>query len=115
MAYNEKLTNKMRKALAHLPNVEEKRMFRGIAFMVDGKLCISVGDNEIMCRIDPELHELSVKKNGCRSVIMKGREYKGYVYVNEEGMKTKKDFDYWIGLALEFNKKAKASKKKVKK
>ncbi len=115
MAYNEKLAVKVRTALAHLSNVEEKKMFRGITFMVDGKMCISVGDNEIMCRIDRELHELSVKKNGCRSVIMKGREYKGYVYVNEEGMKIKKDFDYWIGLALEFNKKAKASKKKVKK
>jgi TfoX/Sxy family transcriptional regulator of competence genes len=115
MAYNEKLTNKVRKALAHLQKVEEKKMFRGIAFMVDGKLCISVGDNEIMCRIDPELHEISVAKNGCRSVIMKGREYKGYVYVNEEGLKTKKDFDHWIRLALEFNKIAKASKKRVKK
>jgi hypothetical protein len=41
---------------------------------------------------------------------MKGREYKGYVYVNEEGIKAKKDFDFWIGLALGFNKLAKASK-----
>lgn len=115
MAYNEKLTNKVRKVLLHLPKVEEKKMFRGITFMVDGKMCISVGDNEIMCRIDPELHEASVEKSGCRSVVMKGREYKGYVYVNEEGMKTKKDFEHWVGLALEFNKKAKASKKKAKK
>ena len=45
---------------------------------------------------------------------MKGRDYKGYVRVNEEAMKSKKDFEYWIGLALEFNKKAKAAKKKKK-
>jgi len=45
---------------------------------------------------------------------MKGREYKGYVYINEEGIKTKKDLDYWVGLALEFNKLAKSSKKKKK-
>lgn len=115
MAYNEKLTNKLRAALVHLPKVEEKKMFRGVTFMVDDKMCISAGDNEIMCRIDPALHEASIAKNGCRSVIMKGREYKGYVYINEEGMKTKKEFDYWISLALEFNKKAKASRKKNKK
>jgi TfoX/Sxy family transcriptional regulator of competence genes len=114
MAYNEKLTNRVRSMLAHLPDIEEKKMFRGITFMVNEKMCISVGDNEIMCRIDPELHEACVAKKGCRSVVMKGREYKGYVYINEEGMKTKKDFDSWIGLALEFNKKAKASKKKKK-
>jgi TfoX/Sxy family transcriptional regulator of competence genes len=115
MAYNEKLTNKVRASFAHLSQVEEKKMFRGITFMVNGKKCISVGDNEIMCRIDPALHEASVAKNGCCSVVMRGREYKGYVYINEEGMKTKKDFDYWIMLALEFNKKARASKKKNKK
>jgi hypothetical protein len=46
---------------------------------------------------------------------MKGREYRGYVYVSEEGIKTKNDFDFWIKLSLDFNKKAKASRPKVKK
>ncbi len=115
MAYNEKLAGKLKVALAHLSKVEEKKMFRGITFMVDSKMCISVSNDELMCRIDPQLHEAVVKKKGCRPVIMGGREYKGYVYVNEEGIKTKKDFDYWIGLSLEFNKKAKASKRKIKK
>jgi TfoX/Sxy family transcriptional regulator of competence genes len=115
MAYNEKLANKVRSALAHLPEVEEKKMFRGITFMVNGKMCISVSNDELMCRIDPELYDAVVKKKGCRPVIMRGKEYKGYVYVNEEGIKTKKDFDYWVRLCLEFNKKAKASKKKSRK
>ncbi len=111
MAYNEKLTNRIREALADIPKVEEKKMFRGITFMVDGKMCISAGDNEIMCRIDPAIHEEVIKRKGCRTVKMKGREYKGYIYINEDGMKTKKQFDYWIELALAFNKRAKASKK----
>ena len=114
MAYNEKLTARIREALAHLPNVEEKRMFRGVTFMVNDKMCISAGDNKIMCRIDPSIHEEALKRKGCVTVKMKGHEYKGYVYVNEEGIKTKKDFDYWIRLALEFNKLAKSSKKKKK-
>ena len=46
------------------------------------------------------------------TVKMKGREYKGYVYISEEGIKTKKDLAYWISLALDFNKLAKSSKKK---
>ncbi len=115
MAYNEELTGRIRLALAHLPKVEEKRMFRGVTFMVDDKMCISVGDDEIMCRIDPAVHEDAIKRKGCRTVMMKGREYKGYVYVNGEGIKTKRDFDYWIGLALDFNKRAKATKKANKK
>jgi TfoX/Sxy family transcriptional regulator of competence genes len=109
--YNQKLTEKLRKALAHLPDVEEKKMFRGVVFMVNGRMCISAGDDEIMCRIDPSLHDDLIKKNGCRSVIMKNREYKGYIYIKEDNLKNKNEFDYWIGLALEFNKKAKASKK----
>ena len=112
MAYNEKLTARIREALAHLPKVEEKRMFRGITFMVNNKMCITAGDNKIMCRIDPAIHEEVIKRKGCETVKMKGREYKGYVYVSEEGIKTKKDLAYWIALALDFNKLAKSSKKK---
>ncbi|MBI1820579.1 MAG: TfoX/Sxy family protein [Nitrospirae bacterium] len=111
MAYNEKLTNRVREALAHLSKVEEKKMFRGVTFMVNGKMCVSVGDDEMMCRIDPALHEEAMKRKGCRTMEMKGREYKGYVLIKEEGMKNKKDFGFWIGLALDFNKRAKATRK----
>jgi len=110
MAYNEKLTNRIREALQKIQNVEEKRMFSGITFMVNGKMCISAGNDRIMCRIDPAIHEEVVTKKGCTAVTMKGREYKGYVYVNEKAIVTKRDFEYWIKLALDFNKVAKASK-----
>jgi len=112
MAINEKLTNRLREALADVPNVEEKKMFRGITFMVNDKMCISCGDDEIMCRIDPGLHDEVVEIPGCRTVMMKGREYKGYVYVHEDALKTKKQLSYWVNLALSFNQHAKASKKR---
>jgi TfoX/Sxy family transcriptional regulator of competence genes len=114
MAYNEKLTARIREALGDLPNVEEKRMFRGVTFMINDKMCITAGDNKIMCRIDPAIHEEVVKRKGCETVEMRGREYKGYVYVSEEGIKTKKDLEYWIELVLDFNERAKSSKKKKK-
>ena len=111
MAYNEKLANRIRVALSHLLKVEEKKMFGGLAFMVENKMCITVGGDRIMCRIDPAIHEEVIKRKGCHTVVMRGREYKGYVHVNENSIKNKKDFGYWIGLALEYNKKAKSSKK----
>ncbi len=111
MAYNEELTKRVRAALSNLPNVEEKRMFRGVAFIVNDKMCISAGNDELMFRIDPAIHDEVLKKKGARPVIMKGREYKGYVYINEKSINRKKDFDYWIRLALEFNKIAKVSRK----
>lgn len=112
MAHNEEMTVRVRLALAHRKDVEEKKMFRGIAFLVDGKLCLSVGDTRMMCRIDPEDHAAALKKKGVETVIMKGREYKGYIYVHEEAMRSKKDFEYWVALALAFNSKEKASKRK---
>jgi len=112
MAYNEPLTNRIREALAHLPKVEEKKMFRGVTFMVNGKMCISVGNDEIMCRIDPDIVEAVLEKSGCRPMIHGGRTMKGFVFVNEESIRSKKEFNYWIDLALDFNKKAKISAKK---
>ncbi len=110
--FNEELTNRIREALAHLKDVEEKRMFKGVTFMVNGKMCISAGDDRIMCRVDPALHNEIIKEDCCTPVIMKNREYKGYVYVKEKNLKTKKEFQYWVGLALDFNKRAKASRRK---
>ena len=114
MAYNEKLANRIREALVETANVEEKKMFRGLTFMVNDKMCISVADDELMCRIDPSQHDTILEKNGCREMIHGGRTIKGFVYVPEDAVKTKKELDYWIKLSLSYNEKAKSSKKKVK-
>jgi TfoX/Sxy family transcriptional regulator of competence genes len=112
MAYNEQLNNRIRESLQHLSGLEEKHMFGGTCFMLNGKMCVGVVKDEMMCRIDPEVYEESLEKDGCREMVFTGKPMKGYVFVNESGMKTKKQFDHWIGLCLEFNKKAKASSKK---
>ena len=114
MAYNEKLAARLRAALAHLPEVEEKKMFRGVTFMVNKKMCVNVSGEELMCRFDPALYETLSKKNGFRTMIMRGREYKGFGYISQDAIKSKRDFDFWINLCLEFNRKAKASKKATK-
>jgi len=111
MAINEELTKKIRKALAAVPDVEEKKMFSGITFMVNGKMAISAGNDRIMCRIDPSIHDEVIKKPGVTTVKMKEREYKGYVYVSEEKIADKKQLNYWLKLVLDFNKIAKASGK----
>ncbi len=112
MAYNENLADKIRQSLAHLTGVKEKKMFGSLAFMVEGKMCLTAGADRMMCRIDPNLHEEVAGRAGCRPVVMKGREYKGYVYVDNKNLQKKTDFNFWIKLALDFNKKAKASVKK---
>jgi TfoX/Sxy family transcriptional regulator of competence genes len=103
MPRNHALTNRVQAALGHIPGVEQKRMFGGITFMVRGKMCISVGTERLMCRIDPAIHDAALERKGCRIMVMKGRQYRGYVYVDAEAVKSKRDLDYWIGLALSYN------------
>ena len=81
--------------------------------MVNGKMCVNVSGEEMMVRFDPTLQETIAEKNGFRTMIMKGRVYKGYGYVIQDVIKSKKDFDFWINLCLDFNSKAKSSKKKT--
>ncbi|PID98571.1 MAG: hypothetical protein CSA83_00545 [Actinomycetales bacterium] len=103
MAYSEILAERIRNTLKHLDNVEEKKMFGGLAFMVNGKMCLAVGLKEMMCRIDPQIHEQEVKKAGCSTVVMRGKNYRGYIDVQEENLQKESDLKYWIDLALEFN------------
>ncbi len=111
MAYNEKLAERIRERFASLKKVEEKKMMGGLTFMYNGKMCVGIIKDELMCRIDPEIHADAIKKKGCRTMDFTNRPMMGYVLIDESGMKSDKDFDYWINLALEFNKKAKPAKK----
>jgi TfoX/Sxy family transcriptional regulator of competence genes len=113
MSYDTKLADRIREYLAGFPKltIEEKKMFSGLAFIVNGKMCINVSHDNIMCRFDPALQEEVAEKNGFLPMIMKGRELRSYCYVSPEGYTKKKDFEYWVNLCLSFNVKAKASKK----
>ncbi len=112
MAYDENLANRVREQLVNLQNIEEKEMMGGLVFMYNDKMCVGIIKDELMCRIDPEFHEAAVEKLGCRTMDFTKRPMKGYVLIEDVGMRTQKDLDYWIKLALDFNKKAKSSKKK---
>lgn len=104
MAYSEQLATKIRKALEQVTAVEEKKMFGGLAFMVNGKMCLTAGADRIMCRIDPALHETAITKKGCSTVMMGGKQYKGYVHVKADSLRTKADWHHWVTLALNYNK-----------
>ncbi len=117
MAYDTLLANRVREFLTKFPKleIEEKEMFRGLAFLVNGKMCINVSGQNLMCRFDPTLTEKLSLKTGFIQTIMKGKEYKGYCYVEPIGIKNKKDFEFWVNLCLDFNDKAKPSKTRKKK
>lgn len=112
MPYNESLAIRIREHLSNLPNIEEKKMMGGLTFMYNDKMCVGVIGDEMMCRIDRDFHETAVELPGCRTMDFTNRPMIGYVLIDDTGMRTQKDFEYWINLALDFNSKAKSSKKK---
>lgn len=115
MAYNEKLATRIREHLASIKKVEEREMMGGLTFMVNRKMCVGIIKDELMCRINPEEQEACLERNGCRTMDFTKRPMKGFIMIEDSAMKSKKDFDYWINLSLDYNKIAKASKKKKKK
>jgi TfoX/Sxy family transcriptional regulator of competence genes len=113
MAYDEKLADRTREIIARThKRVEEKKMFGGLCFMVNDKMCVGVEKERLMVRLDPARYDEVIERPGCKPMDFTGKIMKGYVFVDASVLKNKKELEYWIALALDFNKKAKASKKK---
>jgi TfoX/Sxy family transcriptional regulator of competence genes len=113
MAYNENLADRVREIIAASGDkIEEKKMFGGLCFMVNDKMCVGVESERLMLRLDPSKYEEIMEKDGVSPMDFTGKIMKGYVFVDINCLNTRKKLDYWIQLALEFNKMAVPSKKK---
>jgi TfoX/Sxy family transcriptional regulator of competence genes len=112
MAYNQILANRIREQFQDFASIEEKEMMGGLCFMLNDKMCVGVFKDELMCRLDPELYEEALEKTGCHQMDFTGKPMKGWVLIEDSGMKTVADLNYWIGLAVDYNERAKSSKKK---
>ncbi len=112
MAYDDILAERVRQ---HLTTknlaVEEKMMMGGLTIMVNGKMCVGILKDDLMARIAPEEYENVLLVKGCREMDFTGKPMKGFVFINPEGTDKDENLEYWINLALDFNDRAKASKK----
>jgi TfoX/Sxy family transcriptional regulator of competence genes len=114
MAYNEKLADRTRAIIADThKKILEKQMFGGLCFMVNDKMCVGVEKDRLMIRLNPEIYETVIEREGCTPMDFTGKVMKGFVFVDESALQTQKELDYWIQLALDYNKIARKSKKKT--
>ena len=113
MAYNEHLAERIALDLKrkHI-SFYEKKMFGGICFMVDDKMCIGIVKEQLMARVDPEEEHVLLQNPGATPMTFTGKAMKGYLYVADDGWDSDADLSFWVDKCLEFNPKAKASKKK---
>ena len=121
MAYDEFIADRIRNAFRE-KNVDfdEKKMFSGLCFMVDDKMCCGVHYDKkkesdlIMARIGEEAAVDAMKRDGCHPMDFTGRPMKGYVFIAPDGFDSDEDLEHWIRLCVNFNPLAKASKKRRK-
>lgn len=118
MPYNETFAISIRNVFYEKNIVfTEKKMFSGICFMVDDKMCCGThmdkktNEDVLMCRIGESEYEKALENDNCIPMEFTGKPMKGYVYVTENGIKNPKDLEYWLQLCLDFNPLAKKSKK----
>ncbi|HQK97463.1 MAG TPA: TfoX/Sxy family protein, partial [Bacteroidia bacterium] len=119
MPFNETTAQRIREFfLKNNTDFYEKKMFSGLCFMVDDKMCCGThidketGEDFLLCRIGEDAYQSALEMDNVIPMEFTGKPMKGYVFVLERGHSRAKDLDYWLGLCLKFNPLAKTSKKK---
>jgi TfoX/Sxy family transcriptional regulator of competence genes len=102
VAYDEDLAARIREILAEAGNLEERKMFGGIAFMVGGHMCCGIIGEELMLRLGAEAAEKALTEAHVRPMDFTGRPMKGYVYVAGPGIRTEAKLRSWLRLGQDF-------------
>ena len=117
MSYDEGLAERIRTAMASVVDrpVAEKKMFGGIAFMLDDKMCVGVVKEDLMVRVGPLRHESALKERGARVMDFNHRPAVGFLFVGPEGYESEKDLTKWLGWSIEYVDSVPARPAKAKK
>ena len=103
MAYDEELAGRIRELVADEPALTEKKMFGGLAFLVGGNMAVAAsGQGGLMVRVDPAESDALVESSAARLVVMRGREMRGWLRVDTEDLRTKKELAAWVTRGVRF-------------
>ena len=97
MAYDEDLADRVRELIAAEDGLTEKQMFGGLAFLIHGNMSVGVsGQGGLMVRVEPEDTDTLVAEPHARPFEMRGREMRGWLRVDAEGVRTQSDLEPWV-------------------
>ena len=102
MAFDPALAERVRDVLAGRPGITERKMFGGLAFLVDGKMFIGIRNSSLMARVGPERHQDALAMPDVRRMDFTGRPMKGYVYVDAPATATDQDLKAWVLWCADF-------------
>jgi TfoX/Sxy family transcriptional regulator of competence genes len=108
MSYDKALAARVRKQLDGVGRIEEKPMFGGLTFMLDGKMCCGVQTGRLMVRIPPERHAEFLAKPGAKPMDFTGRPMKGFLFVDAASLRTPAALSGWLREAVAHVKSAPA-------
>lgn len=112
MAFDTALASRVRTALAERPGLGERKMFGGLAFLVDGKMFVGIRDSSLMARVGKERHDDALAMPSVRVMDFTGRPMRGYVYVDPPALANDQDLKSWVLWCFEYV--ARLPAKKVK-
>jgi TfoX/Sxy family transcriptional regulator of competence genes len=102
MAYDEDLADRIRELLAGERVVEEKRMFGGLAFLINGNMSVAAsGRGGLMVRVPPDQTEKLLTRDHVESMVMARREARGWLRVSSDGVKTKRQLQSWVARGVD--------------
>jgi TfoX/Sxy family transcriptional regulator of competence genes len=104
MAYDTALAERIKKSLARQENLTEKKMFGGVAFMVNGNMCCGVHKQDLIVRIAPDDTAKALSKAGAKTFDLTGRPMKGWVLVSADACKRDAALKAWVRQALAYAK-----------
>jgi TfoX N-terminal domain len=97
VAYDEDLADRIRELIAGEPKLSEQRMFGGLAFLIGGNMSVAAsGQGGLMVRVDPDATETLLTKPHTRTFEMRGRAMRGWLRVDPEGVRTKRQLEPWV-------------------
>ncbi len=103
MAYDEELADRMRELLLGESDVTEKKMFGGLAFLIGGNMAVAAsGQGGVMVRVDPEKSDKLVATTNARFVEMRGRTMQGWLRVDSEDVRLKRQLAKWVDLGATY-------------
>ncbi|HEX2499720.1 MAG: TfoX/Sxy family protein [Actinomycetes bacterium] len=102
MAYDEELSERIRAHLEGEPGLSEKRMFGGIAFLINGNMACGVNKTDLIVRFDPDTHTETLAEPGAREFDLSRRPMKGWVSVAADGYRAEADFERWVARGVGF-------------
>ncbi len=104
MAYDESLAARIRRVMQDWPDVMERKMFGGLAFLLRGHMCCGIVNRDLMVRVGPGEYERALSKAHVRPMDFTGRPLKGMVYVAQSGLRTETALRHWIHRGASFTK-----------